>query len=159
MKKLFFLLIAFATVGIAMAQPPNVPAEKGAFFGKKFLFKDAVNVDGLKQKMNEKVNADKTVPVTVRGVVSNVCTKEGCWIKLQSETGDMMVKMKDHSFLVPVALKGKTVVVNGTAKQKITTVEQLKHYAEDAGKPQSEIDAITEDKKEVILDATGLLVL
>ncbi len=159
MKKIFFLLIALATVSVGMAQPPDVPADKGTYFGKKFLFKNVTQVDGLKAKMNEKANADKSVPVTVRGVVSNVCTKEGCWIKLQSESGDMMVKMKDHSFLVPVALKGKTVVVNGTAKQKVTTVDQLKHYAEDAGKPQAEIDAITEPQKEVILDATGVLVL
>lgn len=119
MKKIFFLLIALATVSVGMAQPPDVPADKGTYFGKKFLFKNVTQVDGLKAKMNEKANADKSVPVTVRGVVSNVCTKEGCWIKLQSESGDMMVKMKDHSFLVPVALKGKTVVVNGTAKQKV----------------------------------------
>lgn len=159
MKKILFLLIALATVSVGMAQPPDVPADKGTYFGKKFLFKNVTQVDGLKAKMNEKANADKSVPVTVRGVVTNVCTKEGCWIKLQSESGDMMVKMKDHSFLVPVALKGKTVVVNGTAKQKVTTVDQLKHYAEDAGKPQAEIDAITEPQKEVILDATGVLVL
>lgn len=43
--------------------------------------------------------------------------------------------------------------------RKLTTVDQLKHYAEDAGKPQAEIDAIIEPKKEVILDATGVLVL
>ena len=34
-----------------------------------------------------------------------------------------------------------------------------KHYAEDAGKNKEEIDAIKEPKKEIVMQATGILVL
>ncbi len=84
---------------------------------------------------------------------------EGCWIKIQSPDGKMMVKMKDHQFTVPVALSGKTVVINGTADEKVTSVEELQHYAKDAGKSKSEIDAIITPKKEIIITANGLRVL
>ena len=42
-------------------------------------------------------------------------------------------------------------------KQEI--VDMLKHYAEDAGKSEEEIDKIKEPKKELTMLATGILVL
>jgi hypothetical protein len=88
-----------------------------------------------------------------------VCTKEGCWLKLETAQGKMMVKMKDHAFLVPVDINGKEVIVDGTAKMKVTSVKELQHYAEDAGKTKEEIAAIKEPKKEIVVNAKGILVL
>jgi hypothetical protein len=51
------------------------------------------------------------------------------------------------------------VVLDGIAFIKITSIEELKHYAEDAKKPQSDIDAITAPKKEIRFLANGILVL
>jgi hypothetical protein len=67
--------------------------------------------------------------------------------------------MNDYGFLVPLSLKGKTVVIDGEAKLKTTSVAELKHYAEDAKKTQAEIDAITEPKKEVRIMARGIAVV
>ena len=67
--------------------------------------------------------------------------------------------MKDHAFLVPLSMNGKTIVVDGTATLKETSVDMLKHYAEDAGKTKAEIDAITQPKKEITMQARGILVL
>lgn len=52
-----------------------------------------------------------------------------------------------------------TIVVQGTAEKKTTSVEMLKHYAEDAGKTKEEIAAITEPKQEIIIQATGIVVV
>lgn len=84
---------------------------------------------------------------------------EGCWIKIQSPDGKMMVKMKDHKFTVPVALNGKTVMIEGIAEEKVTPVDELRHYAKDAGKSQSEIDAIINPKREIVVTAKGVRVL
>lgn len=55
--------------------------------------------------------------------------------------------MKDYAFFVPTALEGKTVVMEGSAESKTTSVKGIvTYYAEDAKKPQAEIDAITEPK-------------
>lgn len=71
----------------------------------------------------------------------------------------MMVRMKDHSYFVPLALNGKEVVIDGIAEEKTTSVAQLKHYAEDANKSKAEIDAIKEPKREIVVQAKGILVL
>jgi hypothetical protein len=154
MKKLFFLAIATFISAVVMAQPPKGPANAGMVFGKTTDAKDAITVDELVSKVTETASSFK-----VKGKVTDVCTKEGCWLKIQTANGNMMVKMKDHAFLVPVDINGKDIIVDGTAKMKVTSVKELQHYAEDAGKSKLEIAAIKEPKKEVVLNADGILVL
>jgi hypothetical protein len=47
----------------------------------------------------------------------------------------------------------------GRLRKIETSVDELKHYAEDAKKSKEEIDAITEPKKEIRLTANGVLVV
>jgi hypothetical protein len=141
-----------------MAQPPKVAADKGASFGEKTTAANAITVQQLHNLMFGKP-AVRQLKVKVQGTVTEVCQKEGCWIKILSSDGQMMVKMKDHNFAVPVVLNGKTVVIDGVAEIKETSVEELRHFAEDAGKPKAEIDAIKAPKKEVIFQARGILVV
>jgi hypothetical protein len=67
--------------------------------------------------------------------------------------------MKDYGFFLPLAAKGKTVVIDGEVKIKTTSVAELKHYAEDAKKSKEEIDAIKEPQKEVKVMAKGIVVV
>jgi hypothetical protein len=155
MKKIFSLFISFMIVIAAMAQPPKVPATKGTNFGAKTSVDGAVAANELSNVLADKTTAD----VKVKGKVVEVCKAEGCWIRMETASGPMLIKMKDHAFMVPLALNGKTIVADGTAELKETSVEMLKHYAEDAGKSKEEIAAIKEPKKEIILQAKGILVL
>ncbi len=155
MKKLLFLLTIVMSSISLMAQPPKGPAKKGMTFGIKTTAEGAVAANELTNVMAEKTTAD----VKVKGTVTEVCKAEGCWIRMQTASGTMLIKMKDHSFTVPMALNGKTIVADGTAELKETSVEMLKHYAEDAGKSKAEIAAITVPKKEIVLQAKGILVL
>jgi hypothetical protein len=109
--------------------------------------------------LTTKIKEEVETPVKVKGKVVDVCTKEGCWLKMQTSNGNMMVKMKDHNFLVPVDINGKEIVVDGTAKMRVTSVKELQHYAEDAKKSKEEIAAIKEPKTEIVLNADGILVL
>lgn len=153
MKKILCLLAVSLSL-LAIANPPKGPAKKGMSFGKKTTASGAITVDELLGNVKE----ESTV-VKVKGTVVDVCTKEGCWLKLKTTDGNMMVKMKDHAFLVPVDINGKVIVVAGSAKLKTTSVKELQHYAEDAGNTQEEIAAIKEPKKEIVLNASGILVL
>jgi hypothetical protein len=159
MKKIFALSIAVFTYTLSVAQPPNVPAKTGSSFGEKITADKAMSVNELQNLLLGKSEGSRKAEVKIKGVVTDVCTMEGCWIKVQSADGKMMVKMKDHQFTVPVALNGKTVIIAGDAEEKITSVEQLKHFAADAGKSKEEIAAIKEAKKEIVIDAKGVLVL
>ena len=154
MKKLLLAVLLFSGI-TAMAQPPNVPAEKGTNFGAKVKSKGAVSPDQLVDLLGNKNEAE----VKVQGKVAEVCKAEGCWLRMETANGTMLIKMKDHAFLVPLVLNGKTIVAQGIATVKETSVEMLKHYAEDAGKTKAEIDAITEPKKEIVMQAKGILVL
>lgn len=156
MKKIIFLFPVLMFSFVLMAQPPKVSAAKGSTFGAKFSEVDAVSADLLAENLN---TSGQTKQVKVTGKVIEVCKAEGCWIRLETKLGSMLVKMKDHSFTVPVDLEGKTIVTDGVATFKETSVEQLRHFAEDAGKSADEISQITEPKKEIVFQAVGIKVL
>jgi hypothetical protein len=155
MKKILSLVTVMVMGFAVMAQPPKVPATKGTNFGVKTSVDGAVAANELPALLADKTTAD----VKVKGKVTEVCKAEGCWIRMETANGPMLIKMKDHAFLVPLALNGKTIIADGTAELKETSVATLKHYAEDAGKNKAEIDAITAPKKEITLQAKGILVL
>ena len=155
MKKLLLLIPTLFLGFILMAQPPEGDANTGMVFGKKTTVDGAIPVSELASKLKEK----ESLELKVSGKVKEVCKAEGCWLKMETENGAMMIKMKDHAFLVPLSMNGKTIVVDGIVTLKETSVEMLKHYAEDAGKSKEEIAAIKEPKKEITMQAKGILVL
>ena len=157
MKKVILLVPAFLLGLSLMAQPPKGPAKTGMVFGTKTTADGAIAANELPSLLATSDANTKEVKVT--GKVVEVCKMEGCWIKMETANGPMMIKMKDHAFVVPLALNGKTIVVGGTASLKETSVDMLRHYAEDAGKSKEEIAAITAPKKEITIQAKGILVL
>jgi hypothetical protein len=151
------LLCVMIIAGLATnAQPPKIPADKGASFGQKTTAENTITVEQLTDKMKGKMGS---VDIKLRCKVTEVCQQMGCWIKVQSEKGNMTVRMKDHSFFVPAVLVGKTVVIAGTAEEKLTSVEELRDVAEDAGKSKAEVAKITKPLKEIVVQAKGVLVL
>lgn len=103
------------------------------------------------------MKAGDTVPTKMKAKIIEVCSKKGCWMTLDmGEENEVMVKFKDYGFFMPLDAKGD-VVVNGLAYVAETPVDELKHYAEDAGKSKEEIDAITEPKLEYHFLADGVL--
>ncbi len=155
MKKIFILSITALLSILAIAQPPKGEANAGMTFGEKITAEGAITSTELVKNLTKENKMD----VVVEGEVVQVCAAEGCWLKLKTATGTIMVKMKDHKFLVPLSMSGKTIVVKGVAEKKTTSVEMLKHYAEDAKKSKEEIDAIKEPKQEIIVQATGIVVI
>ena len=157
MKKLIAVLPALLFSFLLMAQPPVVPAEKGSSFGAKVTGEEtAVSADLLATNLTKEGQSKEIV---VKGKIKEVCKAEGCWVRMETKEGSFLIKMKDHAFLVPVAMEGRTVVVAGTATFKETSVDQLRHFAEDAGKTAEEIAKITEPKKEIVMQASGIKVI
>lgn len=155
MKKLLLLVAVVFFVFTSMAQPPEGPADAGMTFGKKTDVAGAVSADDLSSILATKPSTE----IKVKGKVLEVCQAEGCWLKMETTKGPIMIRMKDHLFMVPLSMNGKMIVAQGIASYKETSVEMLKHYAEDAGKSKDEIDAIKAPKKEMNMQAIGILVL
>ena len=72
---------------------------------------------------------------------------------------DMRVTFKNYAFFMPKDLSGKKVVVDGFAYVETTSVADLQHYAQDAGKSKAEIEKITQPKRELLFEAAGVLIL
>ena len=71
---------------------------------------------------------------------------------------EMRVSFKDYGFFVPTNLGGETATIEGIAKITTTSVEDLKHYAEDGGQSEEEIAAITEPEVAISYVATGVII-
>ena len=128
-------------------------------FGDPTLVKleEAKTVDMLSSDMAE---ADSVGDIQIKGKVTAVCQKKGCWINLEKENGETVrVKFKDYAFFMPKDLAGKEVALHGYALKKITPVAELQHLAEDAGKSKEEIAQITEAKEEIAIKADGVIIL
>ena len=100
--------------------------------------------------------------VKVRGTVEAVCQAKGCWMNLiDKEVADksVFVKFQDYGFFVPKDIAGYEVVMEGKAYVEETSVDELRHYAEDEGKSEEEIAAITEPVEELKFMATGVEVI
>ena len=132
------------------------PAAKNVNYGAKTTAANAIEVPVLEEKL---ATADKFTG-KVKGTVVGVCEKKGCWMKLAQTDGEgIMIRFKDYKYFMPQNIVGKDVVVDGVAEVTTTSVEMLKHYAEDAGKSKEEVEKITEPKKEIEFTAKGVLVL
>jgi len=157
MKKFFLTLFVAGLAFIANAQPPAGDAKPGEWYGEKVNPEGAVNLNDVVAKLN---SGAEFGDVKITAKITEVCPKKGCWLKLELNDGSTAtVKMKDYGFFLPVAAKGKTVVIDGEVKIKTTSVAELKHYAEDAKKSKEEIDAIKEPQKEVRVMAKGIVVV
>ena len=148
MKLLFSLLITLTLTTNVFAQTDNQ-------FGKKITDTDAIPATQLAAKLGTK----EAMPAKVEGVVESVCKVKGCWMTVKTSEGKTMrVTFKDYGFFVPKDIVGKTVVMEGTAETSVTPVDDLRHYAQDAGKSDKEVAAITQPQQQLNFEADGVLV-
>ncbi len=159
LKKIVFSA-SFAAVILACGQRASDTAklEVEQSFGAPTTPEGAVPYTELPARMGDK----DSIAIKLIGKVGEVCQKKGCWMTIVAENSDlpeMRVTFKDYAFFMPKDLAGKRVVIDGFAYVSETSVEELRHYAEDAGKSPDEIAGITEPLREVAFEAAGVLVL
>lgn len=128
-KNILFSTLLFIALG-ASAQKEKTPAAKGVVYGVVADDRSPVAPDEIGAKL-----VNNHYEGQMKAKVVEVCKAEGCWIKVERKDGTrMMVRAKDHAFLMPESIVGKTVLIDGSATVKETSEEMRKHYAEDAGK-------------------------
>lgn len=144
--------------------PLEAPAESGyASYGEPIALGDGTVALRPAALTADPATYDGTV-VRVEGTVAEVCRMEGCWLTLENPTATpiRVVVPRDadgrYLFTFPTDAGMLDVIVEGTVDVDTMSVEELRHYAEDEGRAQEEIDAITEPQPTVVLTATGALV-
>lgn len=146
MKQVLIMLLA---VGL------TITAKAQSFHGKKISEDGAIPATELAAKIGEK----KELTTKVEGTVQEVCKMKGCWMTVKTADGKTMrVTFKDYGFFVPKDIAGKQVVFEGVAQTTVTPVDELRHYAEDAGKSKAEIEKIKDPEKAITFVADGVIV-
>lgn len=146
MKKItFLLLLCSIMITFSGFSQEKVLVEKGGYFsvGEEVEMAGILSASHMQERYQGLKPGD-TLNVTFRANVTSVCKNKGCWMKVALEDGrEVMVKFKDYAFFVPKDIDDKEVIMEGKAFVTEMSVEDQQHYAEDAGKTTSEIDAIT----------------
>ncbi len=127
-------------------------------FGEKISDKDVVGHDVMLAKYKNMKPGDTTT-VKFSAKVNKVCQNKGCWMRLDLGEMESFVKFKDYGFFMPKDIAGQEVIVQGKAFVEETSVEDLKHFAEDGGKTKDEIDAITEPELSFSFISEGVLLV
>ncbi|MDA0326933.1 MAG: DUF4920 domain-containing protein [Bacteroidetes bacterium] len=160
MKKNLIIIFAFIFVFSCKEKQNNrVPVKLQSntydLFGHGFETDSILSIAQLSEKA---INLGDTLKLTLKGKIKDVCSKKGCWMTLSmpNET-DMMVRFKDYGFFVPLDASGE-VIVNGKAFFSETSIEDLRHYAEDAGASAEDIAAIVSSKVSYNFEADGVLI-
>lgn len=166
MKNLVFLavlLFAFGSCKDSGSQSENGQDQSAetpqefVSFGAQIDAENAIDAAAM-MAVYADLKAGDTVAAKFQAPVNSVCKMKGCWMRLAVGEQEAFVKFKDYGFFVPKYLADVEVVVSGKAYVSKTSVDDLKHFAQDAGKPQEEIDAITEPELSLDFMADGVLV-
>lgn len=165
MKKLALLfcviLLIFACKSETKSQDVSTDETKEliayASFGEKINDEDVLTKEEIIEKYKSLKSGD-TAFVKFTTKVNEVCQTKGCWMLLDLGDDEAMVRFKDYGFFMPKNIADRKVIVNGKAYVSEMSIEEQRHYAEDAGKTQEEIEAIVEIKKTLSFEADGVLV-
>lgn len=137
------------------AANPQSENENQTFYGSVIDLDGAMDADGLRSALAENGRAQ----VKFEGQVTATCAKKGCWMDVASGQDTVFVRFQDYGFFVPTeGAEGKRTVMEGEAFYDTITVDMLKHYAEDAGKSEEVIAAITEPELRLAFTATGVMI-
>jgi hypothetical protein len=162
MKKLVY--VALATTMFACSQAPKEGEQTGENMvanAQAATFGEAIDTTGAVAlpEFIKNLGTQDSVQVKLAASIEEVCQKKGCWMKLDKGDGSTMrVSFKDYAFFVPKDASGKKAYIDGMAYYQVTTVEELRHYAHDAGKSKEEIEAIKEPSRELVFEAKGVVI-
>jgi hypothetical protein len=138
------ILTLFASIIFLFAACTGEEKDNNYFGAEIDLSGDFISVANMIEDMGHEPEFKARITTDIK----SVCQKKGCWMQVDKGDGSTMrVVFKDYGFFVPM---------EGVAFLDTTTVEMLRHYAEDANKTEEEILAITEPKIEVVFEASGV---
>lgn len=155
MKKLLFLssltltLCGFSATGQTSGQSQS--------YGASFSQQKVMSVARVPVLMKDK---QKLENFQMEGYIAEVCQEEGCWMIMRSDnhtTDNILVKMKDHAFVMPKDIAGKRAIVQGTVVKKTQTVAEQKHYLEDAHASAEALAKVTAPKEIFEMQVTGVV--
>lgn len=152
---LFITTLAIFSLSACAGQPETDINEGWDSFGAQISAIDYVSLDEVIDQFSE----ESETQAKIAGTLENVCQNKGCWTTLKTEDGrSLRMTFENYSFFIPVDAAGRDIIAEGVGFKKVTSVSELKHYAEDAKASPEEIAAITEPRVEYSFEASGVLI-
>ncbi len=152
------MLLFVALTLTAQNKAKAFDAKDYALFGEKFKVEKILSKDEMLKKYKNLKKGD-TIVVQFQSNIKAVCKKKGCWMKMElAGDDDSFVKFKDYAFFVPLNADNSQALVSGKAFVDVVSVDELKHYAKDAGKSTAEIAKITKPEVTYSFEASGVYI-
>lgn len=165
MKKIVKLVVVSLIVFVSCKNENSKSAEQSVekevvsylSFGDEIADDGALTLTDMSDKYKTLKEGD-TLNIKFASSINKVCKTKGCWMNLDlGNEEEAFVNFKDYGFFMPLNSEGKEVIVEGKAFLKVTTVEELRHFAEDEGKSAEEVAKITEPEHTLAFEANGVL--
>lgn len=136
--------------------PVDTTVSTGSF-GESIDESGAITMDSLMASIESGNGLVENVKVT--GSIEKACQAKGCWMTIDGGNGKTMrVSFKDYAFFVPKNCGGKTAIMQGKAYLDTTSVEDLRHFAQDEGVSEDSLQKITEPEIELAFEAEGVII-
>jgi hypothetical protein len=118
---------------------------------------DVSKAISVEEMIQDYASKSGRVEYTFEAELNEVCSKAGCWVNIDKGNGDtFMVRFKDHFTIPPSTEVGTGAYLHGWMYRDTVSVDMLRHFAEDAGKSQEEIESITESKYTLGFEADAI---
>jgi hypothetical protein len=145
------VLALLASFTAAAGAPSQIPP--GSDFGAGLTLSERTPLADV-VRAPEKFEAR---PVLVRGRISDVCQRKGCWVVLRDGGEQVRVRFHDYGFFLPTDIAGSEAFVEGLVKVEELSQKDARHYASEsvAGDP----DSIVGPQREVGFTATGVRIV
>lgn len=151
MKRVILVVLVFMMMACKQEKKVNYKS-----FGAEITDAGVISKEEMNKKFKN-LKVGDTLEVKFVSKINNVCKKKGCWMELDLGEEESMVRFKDYGFFMPLNSDNREVIVRGKAYVTETSVKELQHYAEDAGKTDEEIALITEPEFTYAFLADGVL--
>lgn len=136
-------------------EPVGIKMEDGILYGKDY--DPGMTMISFSDLMSSSADLNGKM-VLVKGDVSEVCQKMGCWMTMSDGTNSVRVKTL-HEFFLPKDVAGRNAVVIGTFNITEISEEDAKHYNEESKNPAQKTEDIKGSQKAYEIDALGIKIL
>lgn len=133
LRTILIAIIVLASIAVGQNFKTLENSQK---FGQSISSKDTILVSALMNNPEKFIGKD----VLVKGMITNVCKKRGCWMDLASdkEFQKVTIKVNDGEIVFPIEAKGKTAIAQGKFEvielSKEQALKYLQHQADEQGK-------------------------
>lgn len=148
-----------AVAASAVASKDKPATTEGTVYGAALVGEPQVTI----AEVMDAPDAYNGKVVRVEGMVTDVCTKRGCWFEMAGDRPGMKMrfKVRDGDMVFPPSAKGKRAVAEGTVSVRTLSLEDTRkfeaHMAQDAGK-EFDPESITEPMVVIMLEGRGAVI-